>query len=142
MSDCHCKHCETSEEQDEFGSAVCDAGEHLRSRITTLQAKVENLHQGGYPAWAYPNGTCSCKQNPCICHDPMPPVNEMFAELERRLGEGEMAMRFWVREAIGECQCCLRCGATQPCNTWISSHGTECAGACFCGLARETEGET
>jgi len=58
---------------------VIEDVEDLRSRCLQAEAKIAELNAGGYPAWAYLDGTCSCKQDPCICNDPMPPINEVHA---------------------------------------------------------------
>lgn len=90
----------------------------------TLEAKNQELEDGGYPAWAYSEGTCSCKRIPCICDDPMPPINEMYegleaardswrrvserlesekVELERRLGEALAIDEAWTGCGTGDC---------------------------------------
>ncbi len=70
-------------------------------------------------------------------------LQEANTRLERERDEAnkgrqqaETNMRFWVREHLGECDCCCRCGATQPCDGWMQSMGEKgtCEGLCFCEL--------
>ncbi len=72
-------------EFDSGGYGYCYAAEEVEDRIAILEAENSVLHAGGYPTWAYPKGTCSCRHNPCICNDPMPSIDVLHATLESDL---------------------------------------------------------
>ena len=82
-----CMDCQTDITGREHAIADCERIDRLSRELGRAESQLDELHKGGYPAWAYPNGTCSCRQAQCVCSDPMPPINEEHATLQAERDE-------------------------------------------------------
>ncbi len=79
--------------------------------------------------------TANCLANDMI-EMGMSVVQAQFVrQLAKQLAHAERDVRYWAREALGDCDCCRKCGATIPCNGFIAESGAKgsCDGVCFCG---------